>query len=173
MKKYAISSIALAMVFSSGAAFATGSGTVSGPVAATDVTIGFIGAVAMSHTLNAVRDEMNAGDLVADTILANGIVDTAGSALQGVRLSITNGTDGGDAGGFLHRNIPGNTTGTNILKVKIAPPDYGVIRNVGAGYVDISNDGSESMEYSIKASVNQTVMADTYTINVSAQRWVE
>lgn len=173
MKKYAISSIALAMVFSSGAAFATDSGTVSGPVVATDVTIGFVGAVAMTHTLNAVRAEMNAGNLFADTILANGAVETLGNPLYGVRLSITNGTDGGVAGGFLHRNIPGNTTDTNILKVKIAPPDYGTTRNVGAGYVDISNDGAESMGYSIKASADQIVMADTYTINVSAQRWVE
>lgn len=161
MKKYALSLLTLTMALSSGAVFAAGVGDIK----TADVDITFASPSSISHDINSIPS-LVAGDMSTSTIIAKGTIRFGEATSDKVRVEFVNGT-----------NISGTTrqittTNGNTLNVKLSP-------GVGVPFSSVNNTGiifgntteSDTFSYDIIAFSGQNVKADTYKIEVSAQRW--
>ena len=125
-----------------------------------------------------------AGSLADQTVLANGTVTAVGTefvAGNGYRLSYVNGAKPNSvagAGQLLVREISGVTTSNKLLvgidgKANVTSQSIHALNN-DSNYMDVIFMGNKTAGlYTIKAFGTQSIVLDTYTINIQAQRWVD
>ncbi|MCW6541528.1 hypothetical protein [Yersinia ruckeri] len=168
MKKYALSLLTLTMALSSGAVFAAGVGDIK----TADVAITFASPSTISHSITA-QGVMEAGQVPMNTLLANGVV-TTGDDVDKIKVTFVNGESRPGGGNNVSRTITG--VGGEKIVVSLYAGE-GVTSTQVYGNESLIfgyNAPSKSFSYSLQMGSNQgthTVEPDTYTIQVSAQRW--
>jgi hypothetical protein len=169
MKKYALSLLTLSMVFSSG--FALADSPVGAPVERS-VNLTFENPGILTHTLEA-QPYLQAGNVAAYKVFANGSVTTTGENAGGVLFYFANSTTTVTTGqarinGTFVGNNPENTMSVS-LEVPLGDvffKDHNGTKGVGK-----TSDGNE-YTYTLNNGVSpKNVVADTYTVKVVAQAW--
>jgi hypothetical protein len=166
MKKYALSFLTLTMALSSGAAFA---GYVVGTAEQKTVDIPFSSPSGLTHDIF-VENGLLAGPIAENAQLAKGTVTLSQNETgQYMHVKFVNGEA---VQGLVNvRTLSGTNDGQNKLKVVTYAGEGFYTVSEGLNWVIKSDTPVNAFTYNIKAYLGQTVVADTYSLTMSAQRW--
>ncbi|MBR7631070.1 hypothetical protein KAT72_19125 [Aeromonas popoffii] len=173
MKKYSLYFLTMTMALSSGAAFATG----LGPGQTEQVVVSFTNPSGLSHNINAVSG-LEAKRYDSRTKIADGVVTvTEGPALEKVAVRWVNGTLTEGQTQPYYRTIVGANPNNSIDVSFGSANDY--LTYMGE---DVDTNSVKLMaptfntntvfNYVINLVAGQTVAADSYTMQISAHKFV-
>jgi hypothetical protein len=177
MKKYALSfltmTMTMTMALSSGAAFAAG----LGPGQTAQVVVPFTNPSGLSHNINAV-DGLEAKKYDSRTKIADGVVTvTEGPALENVAVRWVNGTLTEGQTQPYYRTIVGanpiNSIDVSIGTVSDNLTYVGVDEDTNSVKLMAPTFNANTVfNYRINLIAGQTVAADSYTMQISAHKFV-
>jgi hypothetical protein len=168
MKKYALSFLTMTMALSSGAVFATPDGLHEDASA----IIAFSAESGITHELVA-KDTLPAGEINIETILASGTITLGDGETQSkMYVNIVNGERIPSYARSVAR-LSGADNSANKLDVVVrSGTGFGGSNIGGENYIS-SGTPVNVFRYDIKGHSTQTVAADSYTVQVRAQRFSE